>query len=196
MAAAFPPQSQPTPIVDKTLGAVANLAQLLPTGTLFAFEALSPSFTNRGMCHTSNKYLTVILIVFCGLSAILFTITDSLKGSGTNDKIYYGIATFRGFYVFNYDDEEERIEETRLYVLRLRPRDFILASFSCLTLLALAVGDSDVQRCFDLMRSVNGMELFRNLPLGVGIMATFVFAIFPTSRNGIGYSLPTPTTQP
>ncbi|KAL5701575.1 hypothetical protein ACHQM5_026899 [Ranunculus cassubicifolius] len=184
----------PTPIMDKTLGTVANLAQLLPTGTVFAFEALSPSFTNRGTCYTTNRYLTAILIVLCTLSVCFFTITDSLKGS--NKKLYYGIATFGGFYVLNYDnEEEERLDETKLRALRLRPRDYTLVFFSCLAFLALAVGDSDVQKCFTLGKEENSKELYRNLPLGIGFLVTLVFCIFPTSRKGIGHCEPKPNTS-
>ncbi|KAL5701577.1 hypothetical protein ACHQM5_026901 [Ranunculus cassubicifolius] len=173
------------PILDKTLGSVANLAQLLPTGTVFAFEALSPSFTNRGICHMSNKYLTIVLIGLCALSVFFFSFTDSLKGS--NKKLYYGIATFNGFYVFNYEYvDEERLESARLQALRIHFVDFIHAFFSCLTFLSIAVGDSDVQRCFAVERNPNTRELFRNLPLGIGFLASLVFFIFPSSRKGIG----------
>jgi hypothetical protein len=48
--------------MDKTLASVANLAKLLPTGTALAFHSLSPSFTNRGACLASNRYLTAALL--------------------------------------------------------------------------------------------------------------------------------------
>ncbi|KAJ6384435.1 hypothetical protein OIU78_027692 [Salix suchowensis] len=37
----------------------ANLASLLPTGTVLAAQALIPSFTNNGECALANEYLTL-----------------------------------------------------------------------------------------------------------------------------------------
>ncbi|KAG0538399.1 hypothetical protein BDA96_03G232700 [Sorghum bicolor] len=64
--------------MDKTLASVANLAKLLPTGTALAFHSLSPSFTNRGACLASNRFV------------------------GADGKLYYGLATAKGLLVFNY----------------------------------------------------------------------------------------------
>lgn len=65
--------------------------------------------------------------------------------------------------------------------------DFIHAFFSCLVFLSVALGDSDVQNCY-FKGGVNTKELLGNLPLGIGFLSSLVFLIFPTSRNGIGYS--------
>nr|CAD1829670.1 unnamed protein product [Ananas comosus var. bracteatus] len=103
--------TNPAPLViDRTLSSVANLAKLLPTGTVLAFQALSPSFANHGACYPSNKFLTALLLYFCAASCVFFSFTDSLRGR--DGKLYYGMATFRGFYVFNYsggDDDDDRV---------------------------------------------------------------------------------------
>ncbi|RLM92747.1 uncharacterized protein C2845_PM08G18510 [Panicum miliaceum] len=95
----------PPTAIDKTLASVANLAKLLPTGTVLAFQSLSPSFTNRG--------------AFVG-------------GDG---KLYYGLATVKGFLVFNYtgdtgDDEEDAERRRQVFknLCRLRIRNTAVRS--------------------------------------------------------------------
>jgi hypothetical protein len=132
--------------IDKTLASVANLAKLLPTGTALAFHSLSPSFTNRGACLASNRYLTAALLYLCFVSSVFFSFTDSFVGGdgklylcfvssvffsftdcfvGGDGKLYFGLATAKGLLVFNYtgdsgDSEEEDAERTRLVFKNLR----------------------------------------------------------------------------
>ncbi|KAL2490415.1 Protein of unknown function (DUF679) [Abeliophyllum distichum] len=119
-----PAPSQPPPIprrkkvctndsnhpVYKTLASAANLANLLPTGTVLAFRTLTPSFSNKGTCQLSNKCLTAFLIALCAIICFLSSFTDSFIEQG---KLYYGIATFKGMYIFNDDDQESDGENTR-----------------------------------------------------------------------------------
>ncbi|KAF3339304.1 hypothetical protein FCM35_KLT16775 [Carex littledalei] len=175
-------------MTNKTLSSTANLAQLLPTGTVLAFEALSSSFTDNGVCYTSNKFLTALLIYFCLLSCVFFSFTDSLVGQ--DGKHYYGLATFKGFYVFNFsgtDEEAARIFHD-LRRLRIRIVDFVHAIFTSFVFLVVAFSDTGVQRCFFPSADSNVKELFVNLPMGAAFLASFVFIIFPTTRKGIGYT--------
>ncbi|KAJ6757249.1 PROTEIN DMP3 [Salix koriyanagi] len=80
----------------------ANLANLLPTGTVLAAQALIPSFTNNGQCVLANEYLTLGIIVCCSLACFLSSFTDSFTGK--DGRIYYGIATKNGLWVFNDHD--------------------------------------------------------------------------------------------
>ncbi|KAK9161403.1 hypothetical protein Syun_007744 [Stephania yunnanensis] len=186
-------------VIDKTLAGTANLVKLLPCGTVIAFQALSPSFSNCGLCQTpANKYLTIALILLCALSCCFFSFTDSFIDM--DGKLYYGIATFKGFYIFNSGvrpkDESSiptstagmrsRKEEMNKYKITFV--DFIHALFSCLVFMALALGDPYVHRCFFDRVDENTKEWLANLPLGVGFLTSLVFIIFPTSRKGIGYS--------
>ncbi|CAD6230912.1 unnamed protein product [Miscanthus lutarioriparius] len=66
-------------VIDKTLASMANLAKLLPTGTALAFHSLSPSFTNRGACLASNRYLTAALLYLCFVSCVFYSFTDSFS---------------------------------------------------------------------------------------------------------------------
>jgi hypothetical protein len=142
--------------IDKTLASVANLAKLLPTGTALAFHSLSPSFTNRGACLASNRYLTAALLYLCLVSCVFFSFTDSFVGG--DGKLYFGLATAKGLLVFNYtgdsgDSEEEDAERTRLVfknlrALRIRWVDYMHALFSAVVFLTVAFGDAAVQSCY------------------------------------------------
>ncbi|KAK8589319.1 hypothetical protein V6N13_088171 [Hibiscus sabdariffa] len=100
----------------KALPGSANLANLLPTGTVFAFQAIIPSFSNNGKCETVHKYMTLGVIIVCSLVCFLSSFTDSFVGD--DGKLYYGIATMNGLWVFNDDNDddldlEKNQEETR-----------------------------------------------------------------------------------
>ncbi|KAJ8636550.1 hypothetical protein MRB53_010817 [Persea americana] len=56
-------RTQTQTLGDKAFQGLANLIKLLPTGTLFIFQFLSPALTNYGKCYTSNKYLTVVALL-------------------------------------------------------------------------------------------------------------------------------------
>ncbi|CAO2183380.1 unnamed protein product [Urochloa humidicola] len=184
--------------VDKTLASVANLAKLLPTGTALAFQALSPSFTNRGACMPSNRYLTAALLYLCVLSCVFFSFTDSFVGA--DGKLYYGVATVKGFLVFNYfgdtgddGDQEEDAERRRqvfknLRRLRIRWVDYVHAVFSAVVFLSVAFSNAAVHSCFFPHSDDNVDQMLTNLPLGVGFFCTIVFLVFPTTRKGIDYT--------
>ncbi|XP_072955052.1 protein DMP3-like isoform X2 [Typha angustifolia] len=161
------------PMLDRTLSSMANLMKLLPTGTVLAFQSLTPSFTNNGSCYTSNSLI------------------------GRDGKPYYGLATFNGFYVFNYRgaDEERDVLFGDLSRLRIRLLDYLHAFFSALVFLVVAFSDSEIQYCFSLGDNPSARQLLVNLPLGAGLLASVVFMVFPTSRKGIGYTDTTPNSN-
>ncbi|XP_020586836.1 uncharacterized protein LOC110029061 [Phalaenopsis equestris] len=196
---ATPPPPPPSPtalpttkmlVMDKTLSTAANLSKLLPTGTFLIFQALSPSFSNKGHCYTSNQCLTSALIFVCVLSCIFFTFTDSVVGR--DGRLYYGVATSEGLYVLNFDGGEEEkgkvFKEEELRRRRRRWVDWVHAGLGVLVFLALAMSDADIQSCFLQEAGQDAKELLVNLPLGAGVLAGLVFMMFPTTRKGIGYS--------
>jgi len=173
----------------KTLAGAANLANLLPTGTTLAFQALTPSFTHCGACHTVHKYLTSCLVAFFALVCFLSSFTDSFKGA--DGKLYYGIATPKGLYVFNIGRVSRKEEEERegdLTKYRMRLIDFVHALVSLLVFLVFALGDPNVLSCFFGHSTYTLNTLLVNLPLGVGALSSFLFMLFPTMRRGIGYA--------
>ncbi|XP_061349469.1 protein DMP3 [Gastrolobium bilobum] len=169
--------------VHKTLASAANLANLLPTSTVLAFNALIPPFSNNGSCELSNKFLTSLVIFISAIICFLSSFTDSFISS--DGKLYHGIATFNGLYVFNYSNDEETKE---LCKFRIRVIDFVHAFLSLLLFLVFAVSNSNVQNCLIPNEGTNERALIMNLPLGAGILSSFLFAYFPTTRRGIGYA--------
>jgi hypothetical protein len=184
------------PISSSKLGqrsqvAAANLANLLPTGTVLAAESLIPSFTNNGECTLANEYLTLGIIVCCSLGCFLSSFTDSFIGK--DGKMYYGIATWNGFRVFNDTDStdgagEEEFNKEQLAAFRITFIDFVHAFTSLTVFLVFALSNSNVQNCFFPKAGANEKALIMNLPLGAGFLASFLFMLFPTKRRGIGYA--------
>uniref|UniRef100_A0ACD5WAK8 Uncharacterized protein n=1 Tax=Avena sativa TaxID=4498 RepID=A0ACD5WAK8_AVESA len=177
---------------DKVMSSAANLAQLLPTGTVLAYQALSPSFTNHGKCESSNQWLTAALVIVLAAASLFFSFTDSVVGR--DQKLYYGVATPEGFNVFNFSSEEEKQQwdPAEFRRLRIRPLDFMHAVFTAVVFLTVAFSDVGLQNCFFPNAGKNTEELLKNLPLGMAFLSSFVFMIFPTKRKGIGYNDTTP----
>ncbi|MCD7472422.1 hypothetical protein HAX54_013656 [Datura stramonium] len=189
----------PTPVIikpvqgnrraNKVLAGASNLANLLPTGTVLAFQTLMPSFTDGGSCLVTHKYLTEGLIILCAAACFFSSFTDSFLDQ--NGRIYYGIAVPKGFYLFNCDNHDEDTKDrlrTYLRSYRLKKMDFIRALVSLMMFLMFALGDANVQDCFWPKADPNMKALFMNLPLAAALFSTFFFSIFPTSRRGIGYA--------
>ncbi|XWS19642.1 hypothetical protein CRYUN_Cryun31cG0033200 [Craigia yunnanensis] len=65
--------------ISQTFQSTAHLANLLPTGTVLAFQLLAPIFTNEGNCDSVCRSMTAGLIVLCGLSCFLTSFTDSFR---------------------------------------------------------------------------------------------------------------------
>ncbi|KAK0599551.1 hypothetical protein LWI29_006252 [Acer saccharum] len=183
------------------LSTAANLSNLLPTGTILAFEALVPSFSNNGDCRIPvHKYLTLSIIVGFSLVCFFSSLTDSIKIKG---KVYYGIATPRGLFVFNHTDDDDDQEngdaqkkqdccststkDSDLHKYRIRLIDSVHALSSLLVFLVFSTSSSDVQGCFFPRQTATGNALMMNLPLAVMTAVSFLFMLFPTKRRGIGF---------
>ncbi|KAL5566155.1 hypothetical protein UlMin_029319 [Ulmus minor] len=173
--------------VRHTLATVANLANLLPTGTVLAFQTFTPSFSNNGSCQTTNKFLTAFVIFVCSLFCFLSSFTDSFNDN--DGKLHYGIATFKGLYIFNCSDGCE-YKKRDLSRFKLGFIDFVHAFSSLLVFLIFALSNSNVQRCYfsQEITGTNEELLMMNLPLAAGALSSFLFTIFPTTRRGIGFA--------
>lgn len=171
--------------VHKTLASAANLANLLPSGTVLAFQTLAPSFSNKGACHLSNRYLMASLTAFCSVICFLSSFTDSFTDS--DGKLYYGVATWKGLLILNWDDDDDI--DCEMDLSRFRGlMDFVHATAALVVFLAFALCDVNVQGCFFPSGAPDVDVLVVNLPLAAGVFSTFFFMIFPTTRRGIGYS--------
>lgn len=172
---------------SKVFNNAGNLANLLPTGTVLAFQALIPSLSNNGKCDQVNKYFIAAAIAVFTMVCLLSSFTDSVS---VDEKVYYGMATPKGLYVFNYDnraEEEAKIAE-ELKKLRVRFVDFVHALGSVVVFLVFAFSGLGVQSCYFPDSKETEYSVVTFLPLMAGVLSSFLFAIFPTKRRGIGYT--------
>ncbi|OEL21802.1 hypothetical protein BAE44_0017179 [Dichanthelium oligosanthes] len=178
-----------------SLGTAAGLSKLLPTGTTLAFQAMAPSFTRGGTCEEHeyvNFAFTWWLIVFLTVLCAAICFTDSITDK--DGHTYYGVATRNGLLLFNHeikdmhflDEQEKKDLMERMKRMGWKWQDFLHAFFSAAVFLALAFCDAGVQRCLVRSKSKHWNEFLTNMPLAVGFLASFVFIIFPSTRNGIG----------
>ncbi|KAJ1394028.1 Protein DMP [Sesbania bispinosa] len=172
--------------ISQTFQSTAHLANLLPTGTVLAFQLLSPIFTNIGNCDPVSKFLTAALVAICGGSCFLLCFTDSFRDNKGN--ICYGFATFRGLWVI---DGSITLPPQLAAKYRLRFIDFMHAVMSILVFAAIALFDQNVVNCFFPEPSNETQEILTALPVGIGVFCSMLFVVFPTQRHGIGFPLST-----
>lgn len=171
-------------VISQTFQSTAHLANLLPTGSVLAFQLLSPIFTNQGDCDNVDRYMTAGLIALCGLSCFLLSFTDSFKDQEGN--VCYGFATIRGLWVI---DGSTTLPPELAAKYPLRFIDFLHAFMSILVFAAVALFDQEVVNCFYPTPSDEAKELLTTLPVGIGVICSMLFVVFPTKRHGIGFPL-------
>ncbi|KAM5561354.1 protein DMP10-like [Rosa sericea] len=174
---------------QKALSKMGSLANLLPTGTVLAFQAITPSLSYNGRCQIFNKYLVAFVMLACSLVCFVSSFTDSLEHGS---KVYYGIATFKGLSVFNYENRqfEEKALGDKLKLLKITPKDYLHAFLSVFVFLVFACSSLEVQTCYFPAEIRDELEysMVIYLPLVVGLLSSFLFTNFPTNRRGIGYT--------
>ncbi|XP_052183184.1 protein DMP6-like [Diospyros lotus] len=172
--------------ISRTFQSTAHLANLLPTGSVLAFQLLAPIFTNQGDCDPVSRVLTAGLISVCGLSCFLLSFTDSFKDKNRN--VCYGFATVRGLWVI---DGSASLPPGEAAKYRLRFIDFLHALMSIQVFAAVALFDQNVVSCFFPAPSPEVREVLTKLPVGIGVICSMLFVVFPTKRHGIGFPLST-----
>ncbi|CAN4087168.1 unnamed protein product [Withania somnifera] len=170
--------------ITQTFQSTAHLANLLPTGSVLAFQLLSPMSTNQGHCDKMCELLTVALVALCGLSCFILCFTDSFKDK--KGKICYGFATIRGLWII---DGSARIPNQIARKYKLKFIDFLHGFMSVLVFAAIALFDQNVVNCFYPRPSDQTEELLTALPIGIGFICSLFFLVFPTKRHGIGFPL-------
>ncbi|CAL5183488.1 unnamed protein product [Lathyrus oleraceus] len=172
--------------ISSTFQSTAHLANLLPTGTVLAFQLLSPIFTNIGNCDSVSKSMTSVLVTLCGASCFLLNFTDSFRDSKGN--ICYGFATFKGLWII---DGSTKLPPQVSEKYRIRFIDFMHAMMSILVFAAIALFDQNVVNCFFPEPSNEIQEILTALPVAIGVFCSMLFVAFPTERHGIGFPLST-----
>ncbi|XP_038904249.1 protein DMP2-like [Benincasa hispida] len=164
---------------QKTLTGAGDLIRILPTGTVFLFQFLSPILTNSGDCNSFNRSLSLIFILLCGLSCFLSSFTDSYIGhDGT---IHLAFATPTGLW------PAPAPASVDLSAYKLQVGDFVHATLSAAVFAVLVVLDSDTVRCFFPSLVAEDKLLVQVLPPVVGAVSSAVFVMFPNTRHGFGY---------
>ncbi|KAD0377772.1 hypothetical protein E3N88_44351 [Mikania micrantha] len=169
-------------VISQTFQSTANLANLLPTGTVLAFHLLSPIFTNQGVCDPMSRALTTVLVGLCGLSCFLLSFTDSFVDGDGN--ICYGFATINGLYVM---DGNISLTPEIAAKYKLKFSDFMHAFMSIMVFAAVALFDQNVVNCFYPSPSDDIKNLLTTLPIGLGVFFSMLFVAFPSQRHGIGF---------
>ena len=181
-------QSFQTTIKDKTLSGLGNLIRLLPTGTVFLYQFLSPALSNNGHCTTTiYKYLTAILVAVCGFSCFFSSFTDSYVGD--DGKTHYGIATSKGLWT------SEDSKNVDLSAYKLRFGDFVHGLFALTVFGVLVLLDQKTVGCFYPVSDSLEKTLLKVLPPAVGVVSSGLFMFFPNNRHGIGYPSSTDSSK-
>lgn len=168
--------------ISQTFQSTAHLANLLPTGSVLAFQLLSPIFSNQGVCDSVSRAMTAGLVALCGLSCLLLSFTDSIQDQ--KGKVCYGFATFSGFWII---DGSAAVPPAVATKYKLKFIDFAHALMSVLVFGAVAMFDQNVVKCFFPDPSTGTTEMLTALPVGVGVICSMLFVAFPTQRHGIGF---------
>ena len=172
--------------IRKTFKMSAHLSNLLPTGSVLAFQILSPVFTHEGKCLSFvSRAMTLVLLGLCGASCFLLCLTDSFRDE--RGKVRYGLATPRGLWVIDGGAVTIAPNEAAKYCLQ--PVDFFHALLSIVVFAAVTLFDQNVVKCFYPMPSDEATEILTTLPIGIGVICCLLFVAFPTKRHGIGFPL-------
>ncbi|KAJ0448398.1 putative protein DMP [Helianthus annuus] len=172
-------------VVRKAFKLSAHLANLLPTGSVLTFQTLAPIFTRAGTCRTQvSQVLTLVLLSLCGISCFVLCFTDSFRDK--NGKVRYGIATFSGLWVI---DGSTKVLPEKPSAYKARFIDVFHGFLSLVVFGTIAVFDKNVVGCFCPNPSENMIDVLSVLPIGVGVLCSILFGVFPTTRHGIGFPL-------
>lgn len=163
----------------QAIRSVTHSINFLPTGTALLFQFLLPIVSQEGKCSSSptHKIMTEGLIAACALVSLLRPFTDVYTAS--DGAVYYGIATARGLWVPLLPNRPARIAAR--YKLELR--DFVHAILSLLVFAASSVFAPNVKTCFGYTHGLPAL-LQELLPVGIAIVASFIFMLFPSKRTG------------
>ncbi|XP_002966216.2 protein DMP7 [Selaginella moellendorffii] len=160
----------------------ANLANMLPTGTVLFFQMLDPILFRAGSCE--NKLLSAIFLLVCAILCFTLSFTDSFQAP--NGKVYYGLATFRGLWT-------PQIQCTiNLSQYRIRFSDFVHALLAVFAFMTTTTFSTDVVSCFVKVPD----SFVGSAPALSGFLVSAVFLYFPTNRHGVGFPLTPPGTSP
>lgn len=104
----------------------------------------------------------------------------------SDGQVYYGLATFKGLWLFDYPDASGA-GLPDLSNFKIRFIDGVHAVLTILVFGAVALRDRNVLQCLYPQPGREIQEVLNILPVGVGLICSLLFMVFPTRRHGIGY---------
>ncbi|CAN1807135.1 Protein DMP4 [Linum perenne] len=176
--------------ISQTFQSTAHLANLLPTGTVLAFQLLSPVFSNQGECDPVSRFMTAWLVAMCGLSCIISSFTDSFTDK--DGCVCYGVATVNGLWVIDgiwVIDTSADVTPKFAEKYRLQLIDFVHGFMSVLVFAVVVLFDKNMVQCFCPAPTDQIQKLLTALPIMISGICGVLFAVFPTKRHGIGFPL-------
>jgi hypothetical protein len=129
--------------------------------------------------------MTLILLALLALSCFLASFTDSVR-SPTDGRVYYGLASCKGMYLFDCPDPAAS-GLVDLSKFKMGFIDVVHAVLSVLVFISVALREKNVLSCFYPMPKHETQEVLSIVPVGVGLICSLLFVVFPTRRHGIGY---------
>ncbi|KAG9444100.1 hypothetical protein H6P81_015440 [Aristolochia fimbriata] len=171
--------------IAQTLASTANLANLLPTGTLLAFQVVTPIVSNNGNCDSVTRLLTQLLLLGLAASCFLACFTDSFRSP--DGQLYYGFVTRNGMWLFDYPAGTAATSLPDLSKYKLRAIDWVHAVLSVLVFAVVALRDRNVLNCLYPTPGKETQEVLSIVPVAIGLFCSLLFVVFPTRRHGIGY---------
>ncbi|KAJ1264068.1 hypothetical protein BS78_09G234400 [Paspalum vaginatum] len=172
--------------ISQTYQSTAHLATLLPTGTVLAFQLLSPVVTDQGHCIRANRAMAAALLALCALSCFALSFTDSFRDASSG-AVRYGFATLTGLWVIDGGAPLDDPRAAAAY--RVRFIDLVHAVVSVMIFAAVALFDQNVVSCFYPVPSEDARQVLTVLPIAIGVVGSMLFVTFPTTRHGIGFPL-------
>ncbi|AQK92087.1 hypothetical protein Zm00014a_014442 [Zea mays] len=172
--------------ISQTYQSTAHLAKLLPTGTVLAFQLLSPVVTAQGHCVRANRAMAGALLALCALSCFALSFTDSFRDAATG-AVRYGFATPWGIWAIDGGAPPDDPRAAAAY--RVRFLDLVHAVVSVLIFAAVALLDQNLVACFYPVPSEDAKQVLTVLPVAIGVVGSMLFVTFPTTRHGIGFPL-------
>ena len=132
-----------------------------------------------------NRLLTGVLLAVLATSCFLASLTDSVE---VNGKVYHGLATFKGLWLFDFPvDGPAGSDLPDMSKKRLRLLDFIHAILSVSVFAAVAMRDRNVVSCLYPAPALETKQVLDIVPVGIGLICSLLFVVFPTTRHGVGY---------
>jgi hypothetical protein len=167
---------------------LANLSNVLPTGTFLAFQALAPLATNNGDCGVTQKVLTGIALVVLSVVCAISCFTDSYRDP--HQGLHPGFVTSTGLWNPAFRAANGNQAHYRPGRNNIQNWDFVNAGVSVTALATLTLLTPPVTTCFYPHIPVS---VVKTVPLLVTLLVSAIYAFQSNPRHGIGMAS---STQP